>query len=509
MATVRGQVISRNIAVPPKSARRKTVASILARVGLRLGLASIFMLGAADALQNAVAEGDTRTLTFHHLHTGEDITVTFKRDGRYDEAALKKLDWFMRDWRKQESIHMDPHLFDLLWSVYREVGATQPIQVVCGYRSHGTNAMLHARSSGVAQFSQHTLGHAMDFFIPGVSLESVRAVGLQLQRGGVGFYPTSGSPFVHMDTGTVRHWPSIPREQMVRMFPDGRTVHVPSDGHPLPGYRLALAEVEKHGNAPNARSLEAARAAGLISDHDEHTASVVAQQRWQQVDLADASDDERAPHARKQARATMALASLAAKPVETKRVVPLPTARPKPVEVAAAAPKPEQKPALPSPFEVASALPVTTGADRTAMAYADEPVAAPVRTAPAKARPMGTHVATRAPLLSSGPAFDAPVNMTIAPKMEAAMVMGGQEFSSPWMRAVMLTPNVAYFLTMTRAGPSDPRWMAGLMQKPAQALALAFGADPQGGMVTHRFTGDAVVFLATATFTSTKTASLR
>ena len=162
------------------AARRKAVGLRLARAGLRLGLAAAFMLGAADALQNAVAEGDTRTLTFHHLHTGEDITITFKRNGRYDEAALKKLDWFMRDWRKQESTHMDPHLFDLLWAVYRELGATQPIQVVCGYRSPGTNAMLRARSSGVAQFSQHTLGHAMDFFIPGVPLAGVRAIGLQL-----------------------------------------------------------------------------------------------------------------------------------------------------------------------------------------------------------------------------------------------------------------------------------------------------------------------------------------
>ncbi len=324
------------------AARKKAVGLRLARAGLRLGLAAAFMLGAADALQNAVAEGDTRTLTFHHLHTGEDITITFKRDGRYDEAALKKLDWFMRDWRKQQSTHMDPHLFDLLWAVYRELGATQPIQVVCGYRSPGTNAMLRARSSGVAQFSQHTLGHAMDFFIPGVPLASVRAIGLQLQRGGVGFYPSSGSPFVHMDTGTVRHWPSIPREQLVKIFPDGRTVHVPSDGHPLPGYKLALAEVEKHGNAPNARSLEAARAAGMINDRDEHTASLVAQQRWQHVDLADAGDDE--PVAAKPARATMALASLAAKPVETKRAVPMPTARPKFAAVAAAEPAPHRRP---------------------------------------------------------------------------------------------------------------------------------------------------------------------
>ena len=223
------------------------------------------MLGANDALQNASAEGDTRTLSFHHVHTGEDITITFKRNGRYDDAALKKLDWFMRDWRKEKSTRMDPHLFDLLWEAYREVGATQPIDVICGYRSPDTNSMLRRRSSGVAQNSKHITGQAMDFFIPGVPLEKIRAVGLRLQRGGVGFYPTSGSPFVHLDTGTIRHWPRMTHDQLVKVFPDGRTVHIPSDGHPLKGYALALADVERRGGMPSEMSLEAAREHGVIT----------------------------------------------------------------------------------------------------------------------------------------------------------------------------------------------------------------------------------------------------
>ena len=179
------------------------------------------------------------------------ITITYKKNGRYDEAALKKLDWFMRDWRKEQEVHMDPHLFDLLWETNREVGGKEPIQVVCGYRSPDTNAMLRARSTGVAQFSQHTHGQAIDFYIPDVPLAEIRAVGLQLQRGGVGFYPTSGSPFVHLDTGTIRHWPRIARNELEKIFPDGRTVHIPADGHPLPGYRLALADVERHGTVPS------------------------------------------------------------------------------------------------------------------------------------------------------------------------------------------------------------------------------------------------------------------
>ena len=92
------------------------------------------------------------------------------------------------------------------------------------------------------------LGHAMDFFIPGVALEKIRFAGLRLQRGGVGFYPTSGSPFVHLDTGSVRHWPRMSHDQLARVFPNGRTVHIPSDGKPLPGYELAMADIEKRGH---------------------------------------------------------------------------------------------------------------------------------------------------------------------------------------------------------------------------------------------------------------------
>ncbi|MGN6749675.1 MAG: DUF882 domain-containing protein [Xanthobacteraceae bacterium] len=234
-----------------------------ARTGYSCGLALLIFVLGAKALQNAVAEGDTRSITMHHLHTGEDITITYKHNGRYDEAALEKLNWFLRDWRRGEQTRMDPHLIDLVWEVQREADGKEPIQVVCGYRAPQTNAMLRRRSGGVARFSQHMLGHALDFYIPGVSLEHLREVGLRLQRGGVGFYPTSGSPFVHMDTGGVRMWPRMTHEELARVFPDGRTVHIPSDGKPLPGYAVALAEIRKRGATPSDLSLDAARGAGV------------------------------------------------------------------------------------------------------------------------------------------------------------------------------------------------------------------------------------------------------
>jgi hypothetical protein len=90
-------------------------------------------------------------------------------------------------------------------------------------------------------------GKAIDFYIPGVSLEKLRETAMRLQSGGVGYYPASGSPFVHLDVGNVSAWPRMTREQLLKLFPDGRTVHLPDDGTPLPGYEPARADIEHGG----------------------------------------------------------------------------------------------------------------------------------------------------------------------------------------------------------------------------------------------------------------------
>ncbi len=232
--------------MPLNLARRASFRSV-SRTGQCVGIAAFLLFFGCESLQSVIANGDTRTISFHHLHTGEDLTITYKRDGRYDEAALQKINWELRDWRRDEPIKMDPHLIDLVWEVQRELGGKAPIQVVCGYRAPATNAMLHARSRGVAQFSQHMLGKAMDFFFADVPLDKIREVGLRLQRGGVGFYPTSGSPFVHLDTGNVRHWPKVSREYLAKVFPDGKTVHIPPTAARCPAISSRLPRSRRRG----------------------------------------------------------------------------------------------------------------------------------------------------------------------------------------------------------------------------------------------------------------------
>lgn len=190
---------------------------------------------------SASAAAETRTLKLYYTHTKERATITFKRNGKYDQAGLQKLNRFLRDWRSKESIRMDPQLFDIVWEAYKEVGARDYIHVVSSYRSPATNAMLRRTRGGQANKSQHMLGKALDFYIPGVSVKKLREVGFKLQGGGVGYYPKSGVPFVHFDTGNVRAWPRMSRSELTRIFPRGGTLHLPPDGKPLPGYQQALA----------------------------------------------------------------------------------------------------------------------------------------------------------------------------------------------------------------------------------------------------------------------------
>jgi uncharacterized protein YcbK (DUF882 family) len=195
------------------------------------------------------ASAETRSLKLYYIHTKERAEIVFKRNGRYDQAGLKKLNRFLRDWRRNEPTKMDPRLFDLVWEVYRQANARDYIHVVSAYRSPATNAMLRRTRGGQATKSQHMVGKAMDFYIPGVKVSKLREIGMKLQGGGVGYYPKSGSPFVHLDVAGVRAWPRMSRKELTRLFPGGKTLHLPPDGKRLPGYNVALAEYKARGGA--------------------------------------------------------------------------------------------------------------------------------------------------------------------------------------------------------------------------------------------------------------------
>ncbi|MGD9501130.1 MAG: DUF882 domain-containing protein [Methyloceanibacter sp.] len=192
----------------------------------------------------AGAVGETRTLSMYNIHTKETLTVTFKRDGKYDSAALKQLNTFMRDWRADQETKMDPALIDLIWTLHKQLGSHEPVHLVSAYRSAATNASLRRKGGGQAKKSQHILGKAADIHFPDVAVKTLRNSALVQEVGGVGYYPTSGVPFVHVDTGHVRMWPRIPRLELAALFPDGKTDYLPTDGKPITraDYKLAMAK---------------------------------------------------------------------------------------------------------------------------------------------------------------------------------------------------------------------------------------------------------------------------
>ncbi|HSV02877.1 MAG TPA: DUF882 domain-containing protein [Phenylobacterium sp.] len=155
----------------------------------------------------AAQASDIRRVSLHNLHTGDMFDEVYWQEGAYVPDAMAAAQHALRDWRNGEEHFMDPKLFDLLHNLNARLGTAQPFQIISGYRSPQTNAMLHARSEGVASHSQHMLGKASDIRVQGIELANLHKAALSLKAGGVGFYPVSD--FVHVDVARVRTWQGV------------------------------------------------------------------------------------------------------------------------------------------------------------------------------------------------------------------------------------------------------------------------------------------------------------
>jgi uncharacterized protein YcbK (DUF882 family) len=172
-----------------------------------------------------IAGGETRTISLYHVHTKENLTVTYMVNGRYVPSAMKKINYLLRDWRRNEVTTIDPKTIDLVWELHADLGSHAPVHIVCGYRSAKTNAFLKRVGRNVAKKSQHILGKAMDIYFPDVPTKTIRNSALVRQIGGVGYYRSAGGPtgFLHVDSGHVRHWgPAIGKTEMAQIFRNSR-----------------------------------------------------------------------------------------------------------------------------------------------------------------------------------------------------------------------------------------------------------------------------------------------
>jgi uncharacterized protein YcbK (DUF882 family) len=161
---------------------------------------SLTLLNVSTA-QSAVG---VRSLSFHNLHTGENLKATYFANGEHLPDALAEINHILRDFRTNAVWPMDISLLNLLHRVRMSLGTDEPYHIISGYRSPVTNLELANNSGGVARQSLHLAGKAIDVRLPGRSLRNLRQAALAERLGGVGFYPKSG--FVHLDVGRVRFW---------------------------------------------------------------------------------------------------------------------------------------------------------------------------------------------------------------------------------------------------------------------------------------------------------------
>jgi uncharacterized protein YcbK (DUF882 family) len=138
--------------------------------------------------------------TLFNVHTGEAIPLS---------SSEPKLDRFcdtLADRATSTKTSLDPRLLELLRQVaLRHPGAR--IELVSGFRSPKFNEMLRKKGHRVASHSQHSLGHAVDFRVIGLTPPELRRELLAIGwEGGIGQYVGTTDLFVHADVGPKRAW---------------------------------------------------------------------------------------------------------------------------------------------------------------------------------------------------------------------------------------------------------------------------------------------------------------
>ena len=145
-------------------------------------------------------------LRMYNANTDERMSSRFYGSTGYDVVEIRRINWFMRDWREAEMKQVDVRLLWALAAIRQAAmkdGHDGEIRFLSGYRSRKTNNLLRRLGYGAAEDSLHISARANDFSLPGIPVWQVAEYARWLEVGGVGHYPGS---FVHIDSGTVRHW---------------------------------------------------------------------------------------------------------------------------------------------------------------------------------------------------------------------------------------------------------------------------------------------------------------
>lgn len=139
----------------------------------------------------------------HNLRTHEIRVLTGSAglaDGAAGQAARSE---FFRCWFTHGEGPIPVELVARIVAAAAHFGVRE-VQIISGFRHPKYNLLLRKKGREVAETSEHTEGHAVDFLLPGVETRTLYDWLLARHDGGVGFYPVSA--FVHIDIGRKRTW---------------------------------------------------------------------------------------------------------------------------------------------------------------------------------------------------------------------------------------------------------------------------------------------------------------
>jgi hypothetical protein len=337
-------------------------------------------------------------------------------------------------------------------------------------------------------------------------------------------------------------------DQLARVFPDGKTVHLPTDGVPLKGYEVAKAEIERRGSGDDAGSKpsffaalfkgKSAAPAASSDEDDEGAPTPAAKPAAPTVVAAAAKPAEPVPTPRaKPQMAMIQLASADAQLVAPPKPKPAPVAD-KPAAGKSVDGKPETPadiinargfwddvPATPqqaTPAQVAAlkarqALAAATDPQATAslpnaalQALAYAPAASPVDRANVVAAsapiPRSARPASRS--LAQAPEINTVVGKSIDGMVATATRLSAAKGESVWLKVVMLSPSASHAMSVTLMGELDTAALRAYFVKPRAVIAMGFAEDPMQGLSCETFSGSATAKLQTTSFV-VRTAALR
>jgi uncharacterized protein YcbK (DUF882 family) len=145
-------------------------------------------------------------LRMFNANTNERMSTRFFGPTGYDAVEIRRINWFMRDWRQAEMRQVDVRLLWAMAAIRQAAmkdGHHGEIRFLSGYRSRQTNDLLRRQGIRAAADSLHISARANDFSLPGIPVWQVAEYANWLEVGGVGHYPGS---FVHIDSGQIRNW---------------------------------------------------------------------------------------------------------------------------------------------------------------------------------------------------------------------------------------------------------------------------------------------------------------